>query len=335
MSGMHAGTREATVPHHVAPGRTSCGGGRSRWARGLAHASRGGGASVRDGFTLIEVLISFSVMMVIVAVATTAYFQLSGLTQRVQARQGLGDTARIVFDRLHADAGAMVDGGAWWLRSAGSAAPEIELVFLRGRADPTEVATTSAEADPVMATDLTWTSLRWTRVGETLSISSNTTRRVFTLGTSWIDPAGHDHLGKVFCAVPTPVRQAGSSAQATLGALGVFGTADRLDLSDFADLRRNEVPIATGCTSCTIQVVLGDGSVVEAAPDTALAKAWDGLPVDGRGSAASRPRLLRLRFTLRAPGARIDAATGQPDPRTLVEQTFSFSLRTPNLLPGE
>jgi Tfp pilus assembly protein PilE len=290
---------------------------------------------MRQAFTLIEVLISFSVMMVIVAIATSAYFQVNAITQRVQARQALFDTARVVFDRLHADVGGMVDGGAWWLRSTGATSPEIELVFLRGRSDPTEGATTSVDADPVMASDLTWTRLRWSSAARTLSVSSNALKRVFTLGTSWIDPDGHDHLGKVFCTVPTPARQAGISAQVTLGALGTFGTGDLQDLSDYADLQRNEVPIATGCTTCTIQAVLGDGSVVEAEPGTVLAKAWDGLPVDGRGpAAASRPRLFRLRFTLRAPGARIDASTGLPDPRTLVEQSFSFSLRTPNLLPG-
>lgn len=305
-------------------------------SRRCTNAGHGGEAPEQKAFTLLEVLISFSVMMVIVAVATTAYFQLNGLTLRVQARQALFDTARIVFDRMHADAGAMVDGGAWWLRSAGPASPEIELVFLRGRADPTEGATSSTDADPVMASDLTWTRLRWNRMAQTLSVSSNALKRVFTLGTNWSDPAGNNHVGKVFCAVPSPARQAGSSALATLSTLGGFGTGDPADRSDWADLQRNEVPIATGCTDCAVQVVLGDGSVVDAVPGAALSTAWDGLPVDGRGgAAASRPRLIRLRFTLRAPGVRLDAATGQPDPRTLVEQTFTFSLRTPNLLPGD
>lgn len=302
-----------------------------RWQR-----TRRGAVHERKAFTLLEVLVSFAVMMVIVAVATTAYFQLNGLTQRVQARQALFDTASVVFDRVHADTGAMIDGGAWWLRSAGAAEPEIELVFLRGRADPTELATTSAEANPDMACDLTWTRLRWNSRSQALSISTNALKRVFTLRNSWSDPAGHDHVGKVFCAAPTPARQAGSSALMTLGVLGGFGTGDPVDRSDWADLQDNEFPIATGCTDCRVQVILGDGSLVDAVPDTVLGKAWDGLPVDGRGSAAaSRPRLIRLRFTLRAPGARIDPATGQIDPRTLVEQTFSFSLRTPNLLPGD
>lgn len=288
--------------------------------------------SRRRGFTLIEVLVSLAVVMLLVGAATAAFLQMRTLTRRIQARQALNETARMVFDRLRCECDAMVHAGAWWLRSTPGGA--VELVFLRGKVDLLDFSIDPDGSNPTTLTDLVWTRLQWDPATRDLTLAASSPLRVVQLTRPWVSPSGRDFQGASVAFLPQAVRQAGSDPQTVLDANRI-GNGDPVDLGDYGDLLANAVPLATGCTDFAIQAVLGDGSVVDASTATALALAGDGLPVDGRGGAwAKRPRLLRLRFTLKAPDSRIDPATGLDDPATVVEQTFTFTCRTPSPPPG-
>lgn len=291
------------------------------------------------GFTLIEVLVSLTVVMVLVGAATAAFMQLRTMTRRIQARQALCDTARVAFDRLRGDCDAMVHAGAWWLRSTSGGA--VELVFLRGKTDMLDFSSSAevrepdfGQINPITLTDLLWTRLHWDPATGELGLGSSRPLRLVQLTQGWSSPAGRDFNGAYAVFLPQGVRQSGSDPQTVLDANRI-GNGDPADLGDYGDLVAGTVPLATGCTDLAMQAVLGDGSVVEVSSAVTRTLAGDGLPVDGRGSAAAqRPRLLRLRFTLRSPDSRVDPATGLDDPASLIQQTFSFTFRTPSLAPG-
>lgn len=294
--------------------------------------------TARRGFTLIEVLVSLTVVMVLAGAATASFLQLRGLTRRLQARQALNDTARIAFDRLRTDCEAMVHAGAWWLRA--SAGGGVELVFLRGRVDMLDFSSGAEVREPVFGainptalTDLLWTRLHWDPATRMLGLGSSSPQRLCKLAQPWPSPGGRDFQGAVAVFLPQAVRQAGADPRTVLDAHRL-GNGDPGDLGDYGDLLANSAPLATGCIDLAIQAVLTDGRVVDASAVHALALAGDGLPVDGRGAAwAGRPCLLRLRFTLQAPDSRIDPTTGLDDPASVIKQTFSFTFRTPGLAP--
>jgi len=283
----------------------------------------------RRGFTLLEVLVSLTVVMVLAGTATASFLQLRSLTRRVQARQALSDTARIAFDRLRGECDAMVHAGAWWLGP--TAGGGVELVFLRGRVDMLDFSFGAEVREPAFGainptalTDLLWTRLAWDPATRTLGLGGSSPLRMCKLAQPWRSPGGRDFQGAVAVFLPQAVRQAGTDPRTALDAHRL-GNGDPGDLGDYGDLLANTVPLATGCTDLAIQAVLADGSVVDAAAGVA----GDGLPVDGRGAAwAKRPRLLRLRFTLQAPDSRIDPATGLDDPASVIQQTFSLTFRT-------
>lgn len=300
----------------------------------------------RRGFTLIEILVSVSIMMLLIGAAFTAFLELRSMTRRIQARQALCDTSRLVYARLRSECDAMVHVGAWWLRSTPTTTTlptrpdgNVELIFLRGKTD-TRDHHVGMSQQPAL-TDLVWTRIFWDASTSELRLSASSSKRTIRLTQDWTSPSGRNYRSAYAAFLPVPVRQAGTDPAAVLE-LNRIGNGDPADVGDYTDLVRNGTPIILGCTDFAIQAVLVDGTTVDATTGASTSLAGDGLPISGRdvliqnavtNAWQRRPRLLRMRFTIRAPESRKDPATGLDDPKELIQQTFSYTFRTSQLLP--
>jgi len=274
----------------------------------------------RRGVTLIEVLISMTMMVFLLTTATVALTQVKTTTRRIQARQALHNTASIIHERLRYEFDAMMDVGALWLRSDTAGGGKLELIFLRGKLDHLDFQLENNAGYYAFAqTDLVWT--RWAYLGstKTIEVAESTPRRLHQLTTNWIRH-GFNSQNSWFAHLPTPVRSAAENPEIVLERTAFQNGAPE-DFGDYQDLLKNARAIAIHCTEMTWEMVRVNGSSVAVGTEATTTVRADGNRIDGRdaAAAAARPALMRLRFTLH-------------DPMTRLEETFSFSFRTPNLL---
>lgn len=271
----------------------------------------------RQGLTLIEILVATALVAFLLASATAGFMQIRNLARRIDARQQLHNSARLVFERLNWELSSLMNGSAFFVTAA--AGGGVEMVFLRGKLDNVDFMLGSAfgaEADSL--TDQVWTRWQFDPAKRQLTLAASSADRYFDQDKSWVN-SGYDYFNRAkFRNLPTPQRAViGASAAATLNA-NAYGTGASGDIGDYTDLENNAVPIVSNCTAFAIEVVCQDGSTPTIGAATPLLS--DGVMIDGRaGSAlASRPRLVRTRIEL-------------TDPVTGVAEAFSFSFLTPAL----
>lgn len=293
------------------------------------------------GMTLIEVLISTALIVVLITTATTAFVQMRNLARRVEARQQLHNTARIVFERLNWEFASMAQGSAFFAigTKAGAGTPaSVELVFMRGKLDNLDFMIGARYgADANRLTDQLWSRWAWDDGSKNLSLAGSSASRTFdctysgTAGT-----LGNKYFNKKFRNLPTPQRLIKAGATPldrlinTLDATS-YWTLSPTDIGDYQDLLDRSTPIAINCPAFALEVVSQDGQThaITATGSSSTSFLCEGQPVDGRATAAApattpalsdRPRLLRIRFTLN-------------DPATEVSEQFSFSFLAPALAP--
>lgn len=271
----------------------------------------------RSGFTLVEILVSLALMAFLLATATYAFSQVKKMTERIQARQAMHNTARQVYERFRGEISALHQGGAFYLRSSGTG-DDIELVFLSGRYDLRDFDGPAYDQSEEFTVDHLWSRWHWGGPGQPLTAARNRPLRRFTLTDDWSPDGAVNYKGQTFAIIAQARREAGPDAATSLDR-NAFGTPSPADRGDYSDLLDQAQPLALACTDLALEVVLTDGSVITAQPDVATSHAIDGLSVDG-AVGGNRPRLIRIRFSLR--DARLD-----------LEEPFSFSIQAPGVLP--
>ncbi len=303
---------------------------RPQRAIGLVRHRRSVGA-----LTLIELLIATSLIALLVTVATTAFVQMRGLARRIEMRQQLHNSARLVFERLSWELSSLMQGSAIFATSSAAPSPgSVELVFLRGKFDNLDFMTGAqygAEANSL--TDLVWSRWHWDGADANLTLAASSADRTWFADANWT-LGTKNYRGAYFRNLPTPQRVVQGGSAATTLNLNSYGSGSTDDIGDYQNLLNNAVPIAANCSAFALEVVCQDGS---SHPITSAANASytsNGLFVDGRGGSdlSGRPRLIRIRFTLTEPRNKLDGSL--PDSRELIAEDFSFSFLVPALAPG-
>ena len=291
----------------------------------------------RAAFTLIEVLISLAVAVTLTVLATTSFFQVQKLVRRAELRLDMHNSMRYLQATASEDVSDLLNGCAVFLTAkASTAAPgekpnaTVSLVFVRGRQSPQDFPLTEQYGLYLRkCSDLSWVEWRWDQRQQVLKRGMNQRVRGFTAGKAWAAPDGNGSMRDLqtrrFYQLPQPWRSADADVDAVLDR-NRWGTGDATDLGDRQDLEQQLSPVLQRVSSCAIQLVLADGTMVDADGAVDRATGIDGLFVDGSVPAVAppsqrRPVLVRLRIELS------DATSG-------LVQTFSCSLQPPGLLPA-
>ena len=294
------------------------------------------------GFTLIEVMISVSISLLLVVLATTAFLRLERLVRRTQARLDMHGSMRFVHANLGQDLTACINGSAMFLTARPSAAAagdppdaRVCLVFMRGRLDPQDFPLTYLDngAHFTDASDLTWVEWRWDQRRRQLLRGVNRSSRQFTSQAPLNFGTPYDYSGRRFLQMPQPRRDATGGPDTGLNQ-NSWNTGSPDDLGDRQDLEQQMTPMVGNVTACTFQVVPQDGSAPVTAdgsvqvphlpllaPPLANPGYYNGAYVDGTGMPADRPAIVRMLIEI-------------TDPTTHLVQTFSWSFQVPGLLPA-
>jgi len=262
-------------------------------------------------FTLIEILVSMALLAFLLSTATYAFSQTKKITERVQARQTLHNTARVVYERLRREIDALHQGGAFYLRSSGVGG--VEMVFLSA---PYRLVPFGQPIDDY-SVDQLWSRWHWGGPDQPLTAARSRDKRSFVLDQAW-SPNGVSYQNQHFVILSQARREAGPDPATTLND-NAFGTGHAQDRGDYDDMVDQALPLILACADLAWQVVRHDGSVISAEAGTASNHAIDGMAING-DAGGNRPCLIRLRFTLRV--ARLD-----------LEEVFSFSFLAPGILP--
>jgi prepilin-type N-terminal cleavage/methylation domain-containing protein len=293
------------------------------------------------GFTIIEVLTCLAIGLALTVLATGTFFQVRSVLHRTEARLEMHNQARFIFQTMRSDLSAMQQEGALFIESTedtpttqpGTNIPvhtgEVRLTFLRGKLDNNDF---SALDDPALLnTDLVWTQWKWRQNIQSLCTGSNARNRQWSCYTHWLvrgldfgwPSNGNPHS---FINLPQPRRSAGSQAAVTLND-NSFQSGDGNDLGDYDDLQRYVVPVTRNVSNFDLEVVLVDGTVIDASVSKSMIVPLDGVFIDGHIQNAAltqpqikRPRLFRIRFDL-------------TNTQYGLTQTFSFSFPAPGNLP--
>lgn len=283
-----------------------------------------------SGLTLVEILVSTALAAFLIATATAGFMQMRTLTRRVEARQQLHNTARIIFDRLHDELSSLMQGS---VVGACGTTDAVELVYLRGKLDNTDFTTGgNFGASLKSRTDQVWSRLAWNGTTRTLSLAASSPERSFTINRDWRSDGSWRYQNMPFYNLPSPQRivrggavssyaTARSAIQSTLNA-NALGSGSTGDIGDYKDLENNARPLTVWCTGIQFEFVCEDGSAhaVNASADSWFIGA--GQYVDGRTGTQldQRPRLLRLRLQL-------------TEPNFGLSEDFAFSFPLPGLSP--
>lgn len=279
------------------------------------------GAGRRQGLTLVEILVATALTFLLITIATSSFLQTRALTRRINARQQLHNSARLIYERMSWEVACLMQGAVFFATSSGTS---VELIFLRGKSDNLDFTLDNSFGRySDTQCDQVWTRWQFDPTARQLKLSSSTPERTFVPDANWTTSAGYNYKNNAtFRVLPTPQRAVlGGSAATTLGA-SILGTGASGDIGDYIDLLNNASPIGSNCSDFAIEVVCQDDSVHSISTAANVQLACDGLYVDGRASGAlsSRPRLIRTRFILL-------------DPVTQVSEEFSFSFLAPAISP--
>ncbi len=287
----------------------------------------------RQGFSLIEILVSLGLMAFLLTTATYAFLQMQAMANRMRIRQAMHATSRVLAERLRQDFSATMPQGSFHV-ACGTApdGADLELICLAGRYDHQNFGLEGGHLTDVTLgpadSDLTWIRLAYDQETGVLSLAENGLYRSFAIpSTATWGHMGQNYRGSTVGVLPEPRRQAAADAAAMRLQLddNAWATGFRGDIGDYSDLCRRAVPLADRCRDLTLVVVAGDGTETSFSPGTPGFRSWPGLHMDGAdpvGPVLARPSLIRLRFTL------ADAKTG-------LAQVFSWSFAIGAILPEQ
>jgi hypothetical protein len=301
----------------------------------------------RRGLSLIELLTSVSIALAISVVATVTFIQVRTILLRMQVRLDMHDSARFIFQAMSDRFAAMQQHGACWIETTqndGSGDGQVTFTYLEGKADEHDFTTTNGdywngEQDSQYqnrCTDMNWAAWHWDQKKAILFTGTTSPPRQFMIHQPWLGPLG-DYQGMWMANMPQPLRQAtpypdavpAGSSQAALSG-NRYGSPDIVnDFSDYQDLEHHLSPAVRNVSGFTIELVMSDGSVIDADVRQNRTLPYDGCYVDAHTAAdigtgtvpfKKRPRLIRVLIDM-------------TDPVTGVSQSFSFSFQPPGMLP--
>lgn len=297
--------------------------------------------SLRKAFTLLELLMSMTLTVIVVTVATTMFIQMLTMAQRLQALQTLDATAKTTYEKLAGEVTVIHPCAALWLRSKRNT-KDVEFVFMRSKYNRLDYIDSKTGGNDIGYTDMVWSRWHWNASTEILEVSSSRTCRWTTVSNSqsrdyWKIPGG-SKMGNTlstFVSVPQLQRDTGTAADPN-SPVDILNqnswlTGEPTDIGDYRDLELNAVPLLYHCTDLTIELANLDGAVKTADGSTDLAWAVPGSYVDGQDQTnlLDRPSLVRLRFTLAAQTNNA-LAFSRTDPNANVSRIYSFSCSTPS-----
>lgn len=274
------------------------------------------------GLTLIEILVATTLVAFLIATATAGFVQMRTLARRVDARQQLHNSARLLYERLGWEISCMMQGSAFF--AIGTSTGTIELVFLRGKLDNTDFMQGSSYGVTSMSlSDQLWTRWSYDKAAHEIKLAASSPSRSFDQDVSWVS-GGYDYKSggtkSYFRNLPTPQRVVRSSSPMTTLDANAYGTGATGDIGDYTNLLNNAVSISTNCSNLTLEVYCQDGSHYPISTNANNSVMCDGQMIDGRAGAslAMRPRLIRTTFEL------TDYDVG-------ISETFIFSFPAPAL----
>lgn len=279
---------------------------------------------LRNAFTLIEILVAMSLVVVLVTVASTAFFQMLAMTRRMQALQTMDAVAKTTFEKLSGEVTAMHPCAALWLRSR-PGTKEVEFIFMHSKFDRLDYIDTKLPWDvagDLGYTDLLWSRWHWNASTEILSVAkSRPCRWTKVRNSTYWSAHGGGSMGSsesTFVSIPQLVREAGpgNDPESVLD-LNRWNTGLASDVGDYADLVLNSTPLLYHCTALKIELRNLDGTSKLADGDQSLDWGANGTFVDGQQQTGllTRPGLVRLSFTL-----------NEGD----TQRMYSFSFSTPS-----
>jgi hypothetical protein len=295
----------------------------------------------RRAFTLVEVLIAVTIAMAVSGIAVAAFRQFTILQTRIMARIAMHQSAMHIVDVLNADITTMHQGAAFFAEAEAPGANDgsVRLAWMRPQVSDSEWSTYSGTDYIPWKSDLGWVLWTWDQQRQELLRGEFYSRAGFVLRQPWVENISgrnRNFLNHQFFTIPQPRRLRGSATandttimpHATGSVMAhrlgdnAFGTPSPEDGGDWYQLRQTSVPIMRQVTDFAVQWLAADGSVVDCSTSHPGNRGADGVRLDGDGAAAiaARPRLLRLRFTLR-------------DPVHDLSQQFSFSIPAPGFQP--
>ncbi len=302
--------------------------------------------SRHEAFTLVELLMSITLVIVITTAAITAVVQMLAMTRRLQALQTMDATAKTLFEKLSIEVGAMHPGAAVWLTSDPTT-KSVELVFMHAKRSPRDFYDIKygAGVHSVMGfTDLVWSRWHWAVAPTgTLEVSTSRTGRWTRVPGDqtrnyWKIPTGSKMTNylSTFLLVPQLVRETGTAATPNspkdiLNANAwqsdptdkTIEPVEKSDVGDYDDLLLNSRPLLRNCSDLSIELRNRNGTGKLANGTSALTWAAPGSFIDGRDQTGldDRPTVLRIKFTLTTV---IDLK------QTEVSRTYSFSCALPD-----
>lgn len=300
----------------------------------------------RRGMSLIELLTSVGICMLLSVIATVSFLQVRGILSRMQARVDMHNSARFLHQELSEQLAALQQDGAMWLETVpddGTGDGQVTLTFLKGKMDEHDFTTSNGsmwygETNGIYktrCTDLTWSQWHWDQKHAMVSSGTTSPPRQTKLQSVWNGPNGNYQQAWLVqmpqplqLAVPYPQAMPVGSSQAALSG-NRYGSPDFInDVSDYQDLHDHLAPAFRNVTGFVIEMILNNGTVVDASVANALTLSLDGCYVDADTSTTSqgtnpyklRPRLIRVLVDM-------------TDPVTGTSQSFSFSFQPPGMLP--
>jgi type II secretory pathway component PulJ len=317
-----------------------------RWRRGAA------------GLTLIELLVSITLGMILIALAWSAFVKCKDAAARTSLRVDLHTSASAYRELMQRDFANFSPATALFARSTPGVivgtdkVDTVEIVFMRS-IHPLRTQYNESIAQQFMA-DYHWIRWRfkrtwrqvagvWKVYDHTLYRSQSTPNRrwnaVQTIaGSSYDDPTGGikpngaDSGGLLYINIPRPLRDASAGIPAldfntyNTPAASIVAGSGTGDIGDLTDLDRNELAASSRVRDFMVGWVDAGGNLVTVASDTAADQRIDGLYMDVLGPSgnayatqlAKRPRVMRITMNLAEAN---------------VSQDFSFSIATPGLPP--
>ncbi len=301
----------------------------------------------RQGMSLIELLTSVAVCVVLSTLATVVFLQVRGVLQRMHVRLDMHNSARFIHQQLSEQLAALQQDGAMWLESTkddGSGNGQLTLTFLKGKMDEHDFTNSNGgmwngETNGVYktrCTDLTWSCWHWDQKHAVISSGTTSPPRQFRITTPWNGPNGNYQSAWMVnmpqplqSATPYPQAVPAGSSQAALSG-NRYGSPDLTnDISDYQDIQNHLALAIRNVTGFTVEMILNNGTVVDAGVSQSKTIALDGSYVNADASSPAsngvypyklRPRLIRVLLDM-------------TDPVTGISQSFSFSFQPPCMLP--
>lgn len=315
----------------------------------------------RQGFTLIELMISVGLVMAMATVAMTAFLHIRKTVARAEARTAMHASAQRLYTFLQRTLSSIQPGCALVTTviqrnpSASTDPGSIRLIYMRGKEQLEEFG-----SNPYLATDLLWEQLTWSVSDRVLRKGTSSQAWAFTSGA--FSPAGVDYNGKTFYGLPQPRRYLNPSNPTGLAPGGLndnmyfpstltdpvppavptsLANSAGRDVGDFTDIQNNLTPIFERISALDIQIESYDGTTtsldVASGGPSVQNGVFQGVWNDGRlatpltsaqnyalSDLAKRPRIMRWRFTMTEPLP--------TEPSGGLSATFSFSFVLPGLL---